>query len=138
MTGKWKPGLLAIFITLITGYAIARLVENPLPSPPQQHVPPQQVVDRFLKAVDRGELTLFIYTLNRAILIPRRVEYVYDLDKQTPTVSVYCDLKEGVPVPGQPGMEVRAVTSELDYSGQIVETRAHVFATDDQDDQNQP
>jgi hypothetical protein len=129
--GEWmrRSGVvfLTIAIIMMAGYAIPSLLEEPASTPGQRHASPHEVIERFLKAVDRGELTLFLYTLNRAILIPRRVEYVYELDDPTPTVTVYCELKEAVPVPGQPNLVVQAITAVLGYDGSIVETRAHIF-----------
>lgn len=126
---------IALAVLITVGYAIPRIPEDsgeslaPLSDP--AIFSPKQVVETFLKAVDRGELTLFIYTLNRSILAPRRVEYVYDLDTLQPKVTVYSELKEAIPVPHQLDLVIRAVSAELDRDGHITETRAHVFTDTD-------
>lgn len=128
---KWKAALPAIVIVLAAGYAIPSLLDAPSSFHRQQPESPQKIVQDFLRAVDRGELVLFVYTLHRSYLIPRRVEYVYELDSPTPSVTVHCDLKEPLPVPGQPELEVRAISAELDPYGSIVVTRGHVYGRQD-------
>jgi hypothetical protein len=134
--GKAVPVLAMVaVIILVAGYAVPHLQETPSDSPSHIAAPdsrsPKEVVQVFLRAVDRGELTLFHYILNRTILIPRRVEYAYELDHPIPTVTVYSELREAVPVPGQPDMAVRAVTAVLGNDGSIIETRAHIYGRED-------
>jgi hypothetical protein len=126
---------LAVIAIVTASYAIPRLQDAPSSTPGHMPDPairsPKQVVEIFLKAVDRGELILFVYTLNRSLLIPRRVEYDYELDSMVPTVTVYSELKEAIPVPDQPGLEVRDVSAILGRDGSIIETRAHVYGRTD-------
>jgi hypothetical protein len=85
------------------------------------------MLETFLKAVDRGELTLFTTTLGRSEIIPRRVEYIFELDSRLPTTTIHADLKQPMDVPGQPTLEIRAISAELNYGGSIIETKAHVY-----------
>lgn len=89
---------------------------------------PQQSVQTFLLAVRREQLTLFHYTLDRSMLKPLRVEYVYDLGKAMPQIAVYSELTQPIGMPGNPGVEVRGVTAVLGHGGNIVETQAHAYA----------
>jgi hypothetical protein len=88
---------------------------------------PHAIVATYLKAVDRGELIVFDRRLDRSMVAPRRVEYVFEIDSRTPTVKVYADLLQPMAVPHDETCEVRAVSALLDASGKIVETEAHVW-----------
>lgn len=89
---------------------------------------PREAVQTFLKAVRREELTLFDYTVDSSMIKPTRVEYVYELGSAIPTVTIYAELKKPLDIPGQPHLEVRAVTAVLDFAGGIVSTKAHAYA----------
>lgn len=92
---------------------------------PYPAIDPHQVIDVFLTAVDRGELTAFSEPLRRPLLDPRQVEYLYTLDSHLPTVRVYSILKESVPIPGERGLRATAVTGVLDRDGRIVDSIIH-------------
>src|SRR5690606_6063577 len=87
---------------------------------------PDTLVHRYLEAVDRGELQLFGHTLNRAMIVPVRVEYVYELSDRTTRVRIHSNLKAPLAVPGQPDCRVLAVSAVME-DGQITEIESHVW-----------
>jgi hypothetical protein len=97
----------------------------------QDHIPypeidPNRVVAVFLKAVDKGELALFSIRIDRPMLEPERVEYVYTLDGRLPTIRVYSTIKTPVPLPDNPQLLMHGVTAVIDWRGQITEAVAHI------------
>ena len=128
---QMKAGLcsLIIFIMFILGNAPGYgYVEEKQSAriKPEFHEP-QAVVELYLKAVARGELVVFDKMLTGSLLVPVSVEYVYDLDNAIPEIKVYSKLKQPMPVPGQRGCELRAVSAIIDAAGHIVETEAHIW-----------
>ena len=87
---------------------------------------PDPLVERFLEAVDRGELTLFGQTLARSMVIPARIEYVFDLFSRTTRIKVYSNLKAPLPVPGQTDCQILGVSAVLE-DGHITEIESHVW-----------
>ena len=87
---------------------------------------PDPLVERYLEAVDRGELKLFGLTLARSMIVPARVEYVYDLFSRTTRIKVYSNLKAPLPVPGQPDYHILGVGAVME-DGQITEIESHVW-----------
>jgi len=87
---------------------------------------PDTLVHDYLKAVDRGELVVFGRRLERAMLVPNRVEYVYELSSRTTRVRIHSNLKEALPVPGQPDCMVRSVSAVIE-DGHIIEAESHVW-----------
>ena len=92
---------------------------------PYPAIDPQQVVDVFMAAVDRGELVVFGVPLAAATLDPRQVEYVYRLQTRLPTVRVHAVLNPPFPIPGVSGVRATAVTGTLDWSGSIIDSIIH-------------
>ncbi len=87
---------------------------------------PDTVVQRYLAAVDRGELEIFGMKLDRSMLNPVRVEYVYDLSGRTTRIKIHSNLKEPLPVPGQHGCQILSVDAEME-DGHITEIESHVW-----------
>ncbi len=118
------PLILAIsFFT--SGYA-AKGTYCPL-DPNRPHIAgAQSILNAYLEAVDRGELRTFDRNLERSEIIPVQVQYNYQIASETMEIRVYSDLKEPVPVPGQPGALVQSVNSIIE-DGKIVETESHVW-----------
>ena len=87
---------------------------------------PDDLVRRYLTAVDRGELKAFGHKLERSMITPVRVEYIFDLINRTSRVKIYSDLKEPLAVPGRQDFRVLGVSAILD-DGKIVETQSHVW-----------
>ena len=87
---------------------------------------PDNLVQGYLEAVDRGELMVFGRRLDRAMLIPNRVEYVYELSSRTIRIRIHSNLKEPMPVPNHPDCKVRSVSAVIE-GGNIIETESHVW-----------
>jgi hypothetical protein len=87
---------------------------------------PDTLVHDYLKAVDRGELVVFGRRIERAMLVPNRVEYVYELSTRTTRVRIHSNLKDALPVPGQPDCTVRSVSAAVE-DGRITDTESHVW-----------
>ena len=80
----------------------------------------------FLKAVSRGELVVFDRRIEESMLIPVRVEYVYELDSAVPTIKVYSKLKDPMSVPGHDNCKVKGISVTLDANGGIIKIESHV------------
>lgn len=88
---------------------------------------PLQITELFLQAVDRGELKVFEYTLDQSMIVPARVEYLYDLESGSSEIIVYSDLKQPLPVPGHDDCYLGGVSASLDRNGTIIETLGHIW-----------
>jgi|APFre7841882724_1041349.scaffolds.fasta_scaffold50850_3 hypothetical protein len=89
---------------------------------------PDTVVQRYLAAVERGELEIFGLKIERSMLNPVRVEYVYDLSNRTTLIKVHSNLKQPLPVPGQRGCQILSVGAVME-DGHITEIESHVWLT---------
>jgi hypothetical protein len=87
---------------------------------------PEQLVHRYLQAVDRGELEIFGQKLDRSMIVPVRVEYVYELSSQTTRIKVHSNLKTPLPVPGQSDCRILGVSTVME-EGMITEIESHVW-----------
>jgi hypothetical protein len=87
---------------------------------------PDQLVDTFLKAVDRGELTIYGQTLTREMINPIQVEYVYDLLSRKTKLRIHATLKEPLTLPDQPGCRILCISAEME-DGSIVEIESHLW-----------
>ncbi len=87
---------------------------------------PDSLVARYLQAVDRGELAVFGHTLDRSMIVPVRVEYVYDLSSRTMRIKVYSNLNEPLAVPGQGDCRILGVSAVME-DGSITEIESHVW-----------
>lgn len=108
-------------------HALAHVVEGPPEQTRTQFREPLEIIEIYLRAVDRGELVVFERKFNKSMLVPVSVEYVYELESATSRVKVYSELKEPVPVPGQEDCKLRGVSAILDERGRILETEAHIW-----------
>jgi len=88
---------------------------------------PQRVVDIFLEAVDRGDLVVMGRKLDRSMITPARVEYVYELDGRAPVIRIYAHLNQPLSVPDMADCSVKGISATLGSDGHIVETEAHVW-----------
>ena len=127
MNFRYLP--LLVFVTVFAGgnCAFAHVFERPLDLPQPQFRAPYEVVDLFLDAVSRGELIVFDRRLNKSMVNPVRVEYVYELESAIPRVKIFSELKQPMPVPGQDGYKLRGVSVILDSEGRIIETHMHIW-----------
>jgi len=87
---------------------------------------PDTLVGQFLEALDRGELKLFGQTLDRSMVVPVRIEYVFELLSRTTRIKVHSNLKQPLPVPGQPDCRVLGVSAVME-GGTITEIESHVW-----------
>ena len=119
---------LTFFVLVACGaYAFAHVVEGPLGQIEPQFREPREIVEMYFQAVDRGELVVFDRKLNKSMLRPISVEYVYELKSDTPRIKVYSELKQPIPMPGQESCKLRGVSAILDAAGRIIETEAHIW-----------
>ena len=87
---------------------------------------PDQLVDAFLQAVDRGELRIYGRTLTREMINPTQVEYVYDLLSRKTSLRIHATLKEPLRLPDQPGCRILCISAEME-DGRIVEIESHLW-----------
>jgi len=87
---------------------------------------PDRLVDAFLKAVDRGELTIYGRTLAREMINPIQVEYVYDLLSRKTKLRIHATLEEPLTLPDQPGCRILCISAEME-DGRIVEIESHLW-----------
>jgi hypothetical protein len=87
---------------------------------------PEHLIHRFLLAVDRGELEIFDQKLDRSMIVPVRVEYVYALASKSTRIKVYSELKTPLPVPGQGDCRILGVSTVME-EGMITEIESHVW-----------
>ena len=87
---------------------------------------PDSLVHRYLQAVDRGELVIFGRKLDRSMIVPIRIEYVYELSSRTTRIKVHSNLKAPLPVPGQRDCQVLTVSAVM-ADGHISEIESHVW-----------
>lgn len=124
-----KPVFAALLLCLTAGDAVLAAVDVPrhLISPDTPRIDdPQNVVQQFLQAVDRGELRVFGHTLDRSMIEPVRVEYVYDLTHRTTRLRVYSNLNRPLPVPGRHDCQIRGVGARME-DGILTEIESHVW-----------
>jgi hypothetical protein len=88
-------------------------------------VNPDKVIEIFNAAVSRGELKLFEQQIGISALKPQRVEYIYQVGEQKPTVKVYSLLDKPMPLPAMPEIRIEGVTVILDARGHIIEAVVH-------------
>lgn len=86
---------------------------------------PDNLVQHYLDAVDRGELIVFGRELDRSMIVPTRVEYVYDLATRKTLAKVFSNLKIPLPVP-EHDCRVVAVSAIME-EGRIVEIESHIW-----------
>jgi len=125
---KIKYGVL--FSALIAvGYSLstyANILEQSQDAIKTEFHKPHKIIEIFYEAVKRGELIVFEQKLNKSMITPIRVEYVYELNGAVPTVKIYSEIKKLISIPLHEGIKFRGVSTILDSSGNIIEIRAHV------------
>ena len=121
--------LLAFVLIMIgSSYTSANVLERfPSHLKPEFHAP-HEIIEIYFKAVNRGELIVFDRKLEKSMLIPVRVEYVYELSSVIPVVKVYSKLKQPLFVPGQDSCKLLGVSAILNDDGSIIETEAHIWS----------
>lgn len=108
-------------------YTFAHVLERPTVPIKSNFFEPYEVVDIYLNAVSRGELIVFDRKLDKSMITPVRVEYIYEINSAISSVIVYSELKQPIPVPIQENCSVRGVSATLDTDGHIIEVKAHIW-----------
>ena len=123
----WRR-LIALSALLATVLPVAAHVpEQFAPYVRESDLEPRVIVSQFLAAVERDGLSAFGLPIGADRLVPRRVQYVYDLQTSESTREVYADLRPPLPVPGEEACEIRGISVLLDAFGRILESSAHVW-----------
>jgi len=128
-----KSGLAALLIAAwaaSTSSHAATYAPERAPPPPSAPVleMPHDAVAVYLAAVDRGELQVFGQRLDRTMIEPERVEFVFDLMRKSAYVRIYSRVKVLLPVPEQTDLQIRGVSTIIGDEGNIIGTEAHVWA----------
>ncbi len=133
LQGRPARLLQAVFAVLLLSATAIESVRASMPVPKHLIDPdiprmedPGDLVDRFLQAVDRGELKVFGQTIDRPMLVPVRVEYVYELADRAMRIKVYSNLTAPLPVPGQDDCRILGVSAVME-DGSITEIESHVW-----------
>lgn len=89
---------------------------------------PLKIIEIFYDAVNRGQLIVFEKKLDGSMMIPIRIEYVYELNGDEPTVKIYSELKKLISISLYEGVKIKlsGVSVVLDSSGDIIDIKAHV------------
>jgi len=127
-----KSGLAALLIAAwaaSTSSHAATYAPERAPPPPGAPVleMPHDAVAVYLAAVDRGELRVFGRRLDRTMIEPELVEFVFDLVRKSAYVRIYSRVKVLLPVPEQTDFQIRGVSSIIGDEGNIIDTEAHVW-----------
>ncbi len=128
------PGTRFRTLTLLLGCALALAAGGAAaavsPADPVTRDAPcldtRRVLDLFLAAVDRGELSLFGVRLGRDEVTPARVELVQDLRTGTTTRKVHAEIDEPLPCPGHTDYVIEGITATLTGENRIGEIEIHL------------
>jgi len=121
--------LLSLFLICI-GYAAAFVIESPTDQKTYFFKKPFEIINMFYKAVDHAELRAFDKTLSREMIIPIRVEYIYELSSPIPQINVHSEIIDPISIPADPNCKAGAITATLDTEGHILGTSVHVHFCD--------
>jgi len=119
--------VLALVLAVLAVPIVAHGAEHPKGEARPGFGEPHHILGAYLAAVDRSELQVFDQTLDRSMIVPTRVEFVYDLESATTVIQVYSRLKKPIRVPNREECEVRGVSAEMSADGHIVDTAAHIW-----------
>lgn len=120
---------LLTFVIFIAGsnYTFAHILEPSSGSIKQKFHEPHEVIEMYFKAVSRGELVVLERKLDKSMLTPVRVEYVYELNSAIQIVKVYSELKQPMSVPSLEHCRISGVSAILDADGHIIEIEVHIL-----------
>jgi hypothetical protein len=118
---------LVVAAAIVMSPAFARLQASTPDPVPAAAFKPREVLAAFMEAVDRGELRVFGKVVERSMITPRRVEFIYDLYDLAPSIKVYSRFAQPIPVPGQDNCEARAVGALMSADGHIIDTEVHIW-----------
>ncbi|MCG6885770.1 MAG: hypothetical protein LJE74_01015 [Proteobacteria bacterium] len=118
-----------VFLIIVSGIVVARMIppaEPAIGNMPQPVTKFQEMVQVFLTAVDRGELIVFGKVLDRTMISPVEVRYIYTKNNPEPSIEVYSLLLTTVELPGLDNCNIEGIGASLDVNGTIIESRVHV------------
>lgn len=122
-----RKALIFIIFILSGAAAYSFVAPNQIESNEVDFVSPERIMSQYYQAVDRGELIVFGIKLERSMLVPVHVNYVYVLNTQIPRVKVYAKLKKPMKIPEHGNNLFTGVCAYIDMFGTIVEVEAHIF-----------
>jgi len=127
LVNPWRR-LIALTALLPLALPVAAHVpEQFAPYVDESDLEPRAIVRQFLTAVEREGLSAFGLPITADQLVPRRVQYVYDLQTRESTREVYADIQPPLRVPGEEACEIRGISVLMDAFGGILESSAHVW-----------
>ena len=86
------------------------------------------ILNLFLDAVERDGLTVFEQNITRSMIKPAQVAYIYDIEKDELTISIYSKLKSPIMIPHyDEKFYVDAVSVIVGETGDIEIVKAHVL-----------
>lgn len=125
---------LIALLVLSTGiYAYVPKASLPYSLPENSCHSPHEVTELFFDSVNRGELKIFNKQIERSMLMPVRVTYIYDLNQTNSTLKeygVYSKLKNALNIPGQLNDDlpkVSGINTSIDHTGKIIKTELHIW-----------
>jgi len=86
------------------------------------------ILNLFLDAVERDGLVVFEQKITRLMIKPSQVAYIYDIEKDELTISIYSKLKSPIMIPHyDEKFYVDAVSVIVGETGDIEIVKAHVL-----------
>ena len=86
------------------------------------------ILNLFLDAVERDGLIIFEQKITRSMINPAQVAYIYDIEKDELTISIYSKLKSPIMIPHyDEKFYVDAVSVVVGESGEVEIVKAHVL-----------
>ena len=121
--------LIIVFSVLMLSGTVAfsPVITNQIGTNAVDFTAPEKIMSQYYLAVDRGELVVFGVQLERSMLIPVHVDYVYPVNGKTARVKVYARLKNPMRIPEQGNNMFTGVCAFIDMFGKITETEAHII-----------
>lgn len=122
------PSLISslLLLGLVTAAANAHLPGGAPVQDTPRFAPPREIVARYMAAVDRGELTVFGRTLDRSMIEPASVEYVFDLETGVSRIRIFSKIQTPIYLPGIEGCKLYGISAVISFDGRILETEVHL------------
>ena len=79
-----------------------------------------------MAAVDRGELKVFGRTLDRSMIEPVSVEYLFELETGVSRIRIFSKIQTPISLPGIEGCKLYGISAVIGIDGRILETEAHL------------
>lgn len=129
-----KINMIFVFLSLVVSTLFANTVDERYPvdkginnHSEVEFISPEKIMLSYYTAVDRGDFVVFGIRLERSMLIPVHVNYIYPVTSPIPRIKVYSRLKKPLIIPEQGNNKFTAVCAVIDMFGNIIETEAHIF-----------